>query len=90
MEGGVKEFILNTPEKHWIVVYGYHLHKSFFGIIFVLVSIILFLLYRKKYSSKRLIFYLSLASLFVGLILLFLSITGNIYTGNFPYFKLIN
>lgn len=31
----VKEFLLNTPEQYWFVVFGYHVHKSFWGVLLI-------------------------------------------------------
>jgi hypothetical protein len=90
MVSKIGEFILNTPEKYWIIINGHHLHKSFFGVIFILIGVISLILYRLKYSSKRSIFYTSLVFLIVGVVLLVLSISGNVYTNNLPYFKLVN
>lgn len=40
----LKEFILNTPEKYWFIVKGYHIHKSFWGLVFLVTGFILTLL----------------------------------------------
>lgn len=69
---GIKEYLLNTPEKYWVVIFGYHLHKSFWGTLLVIVGLLF------KFIS----------ALIVGGILIFLSISGHIYTNNKPYFKL--
>src|SRR3989338_9349316 len=37
----LKEFLLNTPEKYWLVVYGDHLHKSFWGLALFLTGFVL-------------------------------------------------
>ena len=35
----LSKFFLNTPKKYWLVVKGYHVHKSFFGLIIVLFGL---------------------------------------------------
>lgn len=75
----MKEFLLNTPEKYWLVLFGYHIHKSFWGVVFTLIGITLLV-------TRSLI--LGTVSFIVGIILLVLSIYGHIYTNNRPYFKL--
>jgi hypothetical protein len=84
----IKELLLNTPEKYWIIAFGYHLHKSFFGVLFLLASFIVFLFYWRKFPSKRYLMYVCLALFGVGALLVLLSIFGHIYTHNLPYFKL--
>ncbi|MBW2991418.1 hypothetical protein KY348_06995 [Candidatus Woesearchaeota archaeon] len=75
----VKEALLNTPESWWIIIRGYHLHKSFWGVILLILGLITW----KYYSSA-----IGLLFLVVGIILIILSILGHIYTQNKPYFKL--
>jgi len=68
----IKEYLLNTPEKYWVVIIGYHLHKSFFGMLLIIIGLLL------KFMP----------AIVIGLILILLSISGHIYTKNKPYFKL--
>ena len=68
----IKEYLLNTPEKHWIVIFGYHFHKSFWGTLLLIIGLLL------RYSPI----------IIIGFILVFLDIAGHIYTKNKPYFKL--
>ena len=75
----IKEFLLNTPEKYWLVIFGYHLHKSFWGVLFVLIGIGIINFYSFFYGTITLV---------KGLILITISISGHIYTNNKPYFKL--
>ena len=78
----LKKFInfeLNTPEKYWLVIGGYHIHKSFWGTLLVIFSIISFI-----FISMT----LGILALSIGIIILLLSIFGHIKTNNHPYFKL--
>ena len=84
----LKEFFLNTPEKYWTIVFGYHLHKSFFGLVLVSVSFIIFFIYWLRFPSKDYLAYIGLGLFLIGAVLLTLSILGHIYTQNVPYFKL--
>ncbi len=68
----IRDQLLNTPEKQWIVVFGYHLHKSFWGTLAVVVGAVWH--------------FWPAILMEVGLIAL--SIAGHIYTHNKPYFKL--
>jgi hypothetical protein len=72
MRKRIIEQLFNTPEKYWVVIGGYHFHKSFWGTL--LIGIGLFLQ--------------SLWLAGIGCILIFLSVAGHIYTNNKPYFKL--
>lgn len=74
-----KEFMLNTPEKYWVVIFGHHLHKSFWGVLLFVLGLIAY-----RYDSVR----LGIFFLVIGILLVVLSITGHIYTQNKPYFKL--
>lgn len=75
----IKEFLLNTPEKYWLVVFGYHLHKSFWGVILIILGLIIITTYS---------LILGIVLLCLGTLLLILSISGNVYTNNRPYFQL--
>lgn len=81
----LQEYLLNTPAKYWITIFGYHLHKSFFGVIFLLLGIIIFSINKKSQSRFK---KLGIILASFGLILVILSILGHIYTDNHPYFKL--
>ncbi len=85
----IKEAFLNTPKKYWFVVFGYHLHKSFFGVVLLIISITLLLFNFLKYRNKKLLLYLGLISWIIGTILIVLSILGNVYTNHLPYFNLL-
>jgi len=73
-----KEFALNTPPNHWIIVFGYHIHKSFWGCLLGVIGII----------ELFFMLWLGIALLVVGVIMIIISIIGNIYTDDKPYFKL--
>ncbi len=75
----IKEFLLNTPEKYWLVIFGYHIHKSFWGVLFFLIGLLMLIFYSSLYGIIFIIF---------GLICITLSIRGHVYTKNRPYFKL--
>lgn len=68
----VRDQLLNTPKKYWIVVFGFHLHKSFWGTLLVGAGLFLHFI----------------PSIYIGFVLILLSVTGHIYTKNKPYFKL--
>ena len=88
MTDELKEFFLNTPEKYWTVIFGYHPHKSFFSLVLIIMAIIVFFTYWLKLPSKHYLAYLGLTLFIIGGILLILSVLGHIYTQNVPYFKL--
>ena len=79
MGNRIKEFLLNTPEKYWLIIFGYHIHKSFWGVILFLIGITLLII-------SKLIW--GMISLIIGSVLIVLSICGHVYTNNRPYFKL--
>ncbi|HIH26277.1 hypothetical protein J4476_01340 [Candidatus Woesearchaeota archaeon] len=79
MTNKIKELFLNTPEKYWFIIFGYHIHKSFWGVLFIILGIIVFNLFSKFFGIVLLI---------LGLLITTLSICGHIYTNNKPYFKL--
>ena len=68
----VMQYLLNTPEKYWFVMFGYHFHKSFLGTLLLIIGFI-------TNFVPFIIF---------GTILIILSVSGHIYTQNKPYFKL--
>jgi len=68
----IKEYLLNCPEKYWVVVFGYHFKKSFLGTVLLLVGI----------------FLASLFLIIAGLFFICLGIAGHIYTNRKSYFKL--
>lgn len=65
------EFLLNTPEKYWLIVGKYHIHKSFWGIIFFIAGILLMV------SS---ILWVGILTFSVGCFILSISIIGQKYT----------
>lgn len=72
--------ILDTPEKYWLVVNGYHVKKSFWGVLMVALS---FVFAVADVSSK-----LFLTFFIIGIFLIILSIIGHIHKGSKPYFKI--
>ena len=76
----IKELLLNTPEKYWLIVRGKHIHKSFWGVTLTGGSVASWLTTQSLLITGGL--------LTVGLAVIGLSIAGHIYTGNKPYFKL--
>lgn len=71
----MKEYVLNTPEQYWTVIFGRHVHKSFWGLLLIALGLIVW--------SK-----LGLFMGGTGSVLVSLSVAGHIYTDNKPYFKL--
>lgn len=67
----LKDFLLNTPEKYWLVISGYHIHKSFWGLIFLILGMI-FIIFHKLFIGFGL--------LIIGDVLIILSIIGQKYT----------
>ena|GEM_PF-3458608 len=67
----IKETLLNTPEKYWLIVGNYHIHKSFWGIMFVILGVILMFNYNSWTST---------IALTVGLFILTISVIGQKYT----------
>jgi len=35
----VKVFFLDVPEKYWTVIFGYHVHKAFWGLLLILIGL---------------------------------------------------
>ena len=75
----IKEIVLNTPEKYWLIVFGYHIHKSFWGLILFIAGLIISVFYS---------LILGIILLVIGIIIMILAILGNLYTHNKAYFKL--
>jgi hypothetical protein len=75
----VIKYLLNTPKRGWVIIFGYHLHKSFWGCLLILAGVVILFLSLQKLSF---IFFTA------GIILIILSIAGHIHTKNRPYFKL--
>jgi len=67
----IKELILNTPEKYWVIIAGYHFHKSFWGILILIIGGILFFLWENWYCVPFII---------IGSYFLIASILGQKYT----------
>lgn len=65
-----KEFLLNAPEHQWVVFHGYHFHKSFTGVLLIILGLL------------SLEYYSAIGALFIaiGIILIILSILGHIYS----------
>lgn len=76
----VINYFLNVPEKHWLVVRGYHIHKAFWGVFLAVAGIIVCL--------HSIIFGLIASVLGVGLAIL--DVRGHMTTDNKPYFQLWN
>jgi len=71
--------LLDTPEGHWLVVFSYHVHKSFWGVILLVVGIVLSAVFSAWYLL-----------LFVpGIILITVDIAGHIYTNHKPLFVML-
>jgi len=79
MANKIKEFLLNTPEHHWVIIRGCHFHKSFWGTLLIAIGIIILIFYSQT---------LAIILFVLGIILIMLSILGHRYTNNRPYFKL--
>jgi type IV secretory pathway VirB3-like protein len=75
----ILEFWLNTPKKYWLFMFGYHIKKAFWGVLLVCLSLVMMLI--------GLVFIMWLTFV-LGLVLIFLSVVGHIYTKNYPIFKL--
>jgi len=67
----IKELLLNTPERYWLILFGYHIHKSFWGVLNVVLGVILVLFLSLAFG----IFFI-----ITGCIVLALSIIGQKYT----------
>jgi hypothetical protein len=77
MFDNIKELLLNTPEKYWLIIGNYHIHKSFWGIISLILGT--FSLSHKFLKKKyRIIF--AIFFLLIGTTALTLSIIGQKYT----------
>lgn len=76
----IKKYLLDTPEKHWLIVRGYHIHKSFWG-VFLAVTGIVVCLYSMMFG---------LIASALGLSLAILDIKGHMATDNKPFFQLWN
>ena len=74
----IKRFLLNTPKKYWSIAFHYHLHKAFWGVLFVIIGIIII----------KTFFIWGILSLIFGVIMLTLSVVGNIYKKDKPYLRL--
>ena len=75
----LKELILDTPEDHWLIIFGYHIHKAFWGIIFAIVGAVLIVITGLWLYAFIFIF---------GVLLIVSDVTGHIYTNHKPYFVL--
>ena len=80
----ILEFILNTPEEYWVVIFGFHLKKAFWGILCLITGVSLFYFSKKNKTLK----YGGIIFLIFGCLLIIIGTLGNIYTNNLPYFKL--
>lgn len=81
-------FFLDTPERYWIVIGGIHFHKSFWGLVMIVLGILLLFYHFRGSRSKRLEFWLALCLIGTGLLLNILSLAGNIYNGTLPIIEL--
>ncbi len=72
-----KRFILNTPEKYWVVVLGRHLHKSFWVLLLFTAGVL------TGWHHT-----LGVVLSVIGVLLVALSIVGHYYTNNRPLLKL--
>jgi hypothetical protein len=74
----ILNFLLDCPKEYWIIIFGWHFKKAFWGILCLVIgSLILYL--ERDHGSIFL--------LFGGLLIIF-GVLGNIYTKNKPYFRL--
>lgn len=74
----MKELLLNTPQGYWLIIRGYHIHKSFWGLLVFLLGLII-LFFSKIFGIMCMI---------IGGTIVILSVCGHIHTNNKPYFKL--
>lgn len=71
--------MLDTPEGHWLVIKGYHIHKAFWGSLLTVAGLLLAIFFSGRYFLV----------LIIGAIVVFIDIAGHIYTNRRPYFVLI-
>ena len=67
----ITEFLLNTPERYWLIINGYHIHKSFWGILFFIAGM-LFMIFN--------VLWIGILIFFIGLLIVTISIIGQKYT----------
>ena len=72
-------YLLDTPEKYWIVVGYYHIHKGFWGMLLTVWALWAF--FRKQRRFELLL-------LSLGIFLLLVSAAGNWYTEGEPSIKI--
>jgi len=77
----VINFGLNTPKKYWWVFKRYHFHKAFLGFISLVVGLVIYF-----YFSVG----VGIAFSVIGILLIIMSIAGNIYTERKPYLNIVD
>lgn len=75
----IKNFTVDTPEKYWAVIFGYHVHKGVLGIILIVAGITL--------PLNNL--YLSLALVTIGAGIIIMDTIGHIHTNWHKTFSFI-
>ena len=78
----ILEFLLNTPKSYQLFVAGYHVHKTFWGILLIIISLSFFF-------GKKIHRIIPFILLIIGIILIALDVTGHMYTHHTPYFILL-
>ncbi|QQG45659.1 MAG: hypothetical protein HYW89_01940 [Candidatus Sungiibacteriota bacterium] len=76
-------FFLDTPDKYWIVVSGYHLHKMFWGFLSLLISLVLW-----RFGATKVILTVARVAFFIGVGLVAVDLWSHWYTQGTPYFAL--
>lgn len=74
----IKNFTIDTPEKYWAVIFGYHIHKGVLGVILIIIGIV-----------PTLNLYLRFALIFIGIGIVILDTIGHIHTNWHKTFSLI-
>lgn len=75
------KFLWNTPEPYWLILFGYHIHKAFWGVLLIIAGIIFLI---KNYQRIGIILAI------IGILLVLLDIRAHIEIGLKPYFMLWN
>ena len=75
------KFLWNTPERYWLIVFGYHIHKAFWGVLLIVLGLTVVIL---NYL------YFGISLVLIGLLLVLLDIRAHVEIGLKPYFILWN
>ncbi len=76
----LKEIVLDTPEGHWLIIMGYHIHKAFWGTLFSSLGAALIIITGA---------WLYIIACIFGALLIVSDVVGHIYTNHRPYFVLV-